>query len=89
MIFEIAIGIGEVLEANNTNNNLKNLGFCLALDSHASLEPLVTIINKFTQSKSIILIDYNFLFIHCKFYFNTIHYIKKFLVRLEALQLII
>jgi hypothetical protein len=73
---QIAVGIGEVLGADEANGSLEDPKFCLALDSGAGWEPTVLVTNSISQTKATILIDYNYLPIRCRYCLSTDHCIK-------------
>ena len=80
------IGIGEILRADNANDNLEDPCFCLALDSHAGWKPSLSVTNSIIQFKSTILIDYNFQLIYCRHCLDISHYIRNCLVRRDFRQ---
>jgi hypothetical protein len=52
---QIAVGIGEVLGADEANGSLEDPKFCLALDSGAGWEPTVLVTNSISQTKATII----------------------------------
>ena len=80
---QIAVGIGEVLGTDTGASGLADPRFYPGLDSRSGWESLVSVTNLATQITSVILIDYTFLPIRCRYCFNTIHYVKDCLIRLD------
>jgi hypothetical protein len=62
---QIVAGLSEVLGAAPDNNEAKDPRFCIGLKSGEGWEHEVTVTNKHTQTKSVILIDYTHLPICC------------------------
>jgi hypothetical protein len=72
---QIAQGIGDLLGVDAANNSSSDQRFCVGLDGKG-WEPSVTVKNKKTGKNYIILIDYNFLPIRCRFCLDTQHSVK-------------
>jgi hypothetical protein len=71
---EIAAGIGEVLGLDENNDGVKDPRFCVGI-------PSGQVINAATNSKSTVLIDYNYLPIRCRACGDTKHCLKDCALR--------
>lgn len=67
MAQQIAVGIGEFIEAPATNTEHSDLRFCILLQSGIDWEQSVVVKNSHTKMETKVLIDYNNLSICCKF----------------------